>query len=462
MRLNRRQWMQAASAALASLTAGRSARAETPPSRLSPGRMMEDLDYLRTQWAPLDRSFSERQRQILDGVIAEAGSRVASLSVEDFALYVMRAAAIPRNGHTTALVGRLLGSLPIRTWWFADGLHIVSAQPQFPHVLGARVEKLGGMTPDEALAAVAPFISGTDQRIRYLSAAYLTSPAVLRRIGAVPDAAEIPVTLRLADGGLHRASLGAATAPDPGDGHDPVFSGWSALIPDDPDMPGRWPHVLDGIDTRSPVYAKPTDLSTTWMGSAGKVLYVRSNYLRSQGQDARYQGWVFGVLQGLVVPKQPQAVIVDLRLNNGGNFFDTLLFAQALPKLMPAGGRVFVLIGRATFSAALVTAAMLKGAGPDKVIFIGEPMGDNGHFWAEPGTKILPNSGITVFYSTRFEDYEHGCSDPGQCYWPTIAFGPRNISLAPDIAVDVSFSDYAAGRDPVLERALAMADRGAP
>jgi hypothetical protein len=113
-------------------------------------------------------------------------------------------------------------------------------------------------------------------------------------------------------------------------------------------------------------------------------------------------------VQRIVVPKRPLFFIVDLRSKGDGNFFDTDLFAQALPKLMPADGRIFVLTSRATYSATLANAAMIKGADPNIVTFIGEPMADNGQFRAEPGTKTLPNAGIAVRYSTEFEDCERG------------------------------------------------------
>src|SRR5262249_48953690 len=145
---------------------------------------------------------------------------------------------------------------------------------------------------------------------------------------------------------------------------------------------------------------------------------------------------------------------IDLRMNNGGDFLKTVLFAQAVPRLVPVRGRIFILIGRSTFSAALVTAAMLKGAGRERVTLIGEPMGDGGRFWAEGATVSLPNSHITVRYSTKFEDVEQGCEDPDTCFWGAVAFGPRGVSLDPEIRIDNSFADYAAGRDPVLETAL--------
>ena len=105
----------------------------------------------------------------------------------------------------------------------------------------------------------------------------------------------------------------------------------------------------------------------------------------------------------------------------------------------------------------LMTVKVPSGAGGDKVVFIGEPMGDAGQFWAEGRKLALPHSKIAVRYSDQFEDYEKGCTDTRNCYWATVAFGPRGISLAPDIAVDVTFADYAAGRDPVLAKALELA-----
>ncbi|RJT34262.1 peptidase S41 [Mesorhizobium waimense] len=345
MSLNRRHLLHAASTALACAAIPRWARAETTepaaPIQLTPAQMREDLAYLRAQWAPLDQSFSEQQRKACDEAIADATTNAATSSTADFALDVMRAVAIPRNGHTVAMVNRLLGNLPVRTWWFADGLYIISVQPQVPELLGARIEKLGSLAPQEALARVAPFISGTEQRVRYLSADYLTSPIVLRRIGAAPDASVIPLTLRLRSGGTSVVRLGPASEPDPGDPHDPAFNGgWTVLIPDGKAMPGRWLHVLDSVNQRPLTYAKATDVSTAWTGDDSKVLYIRSNYLRSQNQDPLDQKFLFGVLEKLVVPKRPQCVIVDLRFNNGGNFFDTILFAQALPKLMPGNGRM--------------------------------------------------------------------------------------------------------------------------
>ena len=83
--------------------------------------------------------------------------------------------------------------------------------------------------------------------------------------------------------------------------------------------------------------------------------------------------------------------------------------------------------------------------------------GDAGQFWSEGKYLDLPNSKIAVRHSPEFHDYETGCLELGKCYWATVAFGPRGISIAPETRVELSFKDYAAGRDPVLETVLKQA-----
>ncbi|WP_244642439.1 peptidase S41 [Phyllobacterium sp. 628] len=432
--------------------------AANQPPALTPAQMREDLTYLKTQWAPLDKSFSKEEHQAFDRVVDDAMAASGTLSTEEFTLEVMRAVAISRNGHTTAMVGTLLRDLPVRAWWFSDGLYIIKTDPQFANLLGARIDKLGALTPKEALRRVAPFISGTDQRIRYLSATFLTSPDVLKRTGAVADSSSIPLTLQLRDGSSQVAELKPATTRDPGDEHKPATRGYSVLIPDDNGLPGRWPHVLDKAEERSPIYSKRIDVTTSMIGQDKQVLYIRANSMTSLDETSLHWKYAKILNTSIVPPSRPKFVIFDLRLNNGGDFFNTILFSQALPKLLPPGGHIFVLVSRSTFSAAIVTTAMLKANGQDKVTLIGETMGDNGQFWAEGDALQMPNSHIGLEYATQFEDYEKGCTNPDKCYWATVAFGPRNLtSLAPDIKVDVAFSDYAAGRDPVLEKALSLA-----
>lgn len=420
---------------------------------LTPDQIRSDLSFLKYQWAPHEGSLTPSQHIAFDAIVDKAISSSKNASSEDLVFDVMKAVAVSHNGHTAPMVGYVFDTLPIKAWWFADGLYVTSAAPGFENLIGAKIIKFGNLTDIESLKYVSPYISGTPQRIRYLSSSYLTSKMVLEKIGVVGKEGGMPLTLHMNDGSTKVVNL-TTTKPDPSDVREPVMRGWGPLVPDNKDQPARWAHILDGVKSISPGYGKPAPVTISWIGDGEKVLYVRSNTLKSKGKDSIADELMFGVIQKEVVTKKPKSVVIDLRLNNGGNYFETMLFAQTLPKLIPEDGHIFVLVSRATFSAAIVTATTLKRYGGKKVTIMGEPMGDNDRFWAEPNLITLPNSKIPVLYSTKLEDFAKGCADDKDCYWPSIVYSQGAISTSPEIKIDVSFKDYAAGHDLVLEEAL--------
>ena len=421
-----------------------------PPS-LTAAQMRDDLSFLRDTWAPLNRSFSVEQRRAFDDIIAETGREADKLTPAEFGFAISRALAVSRNGHTEASFGAFCHFLPIRLWWFADGLYIVKTHPQFSDLLGARVEAIGQITPGEALTRAAPFMSGTDEFIKVRSATSLTCLELLHQLGATSSIERVKLKVRLSGGKQRVIPLGPQPSNDP----DPSSELFSPLIPSDPDLPGRWLQVLDKAVKRPLAYQRPTDLSYEWLRAEPGILYMRSNRIFGTDQN-RYELMVklIGLLQNEVAPRRPRFVIVDLRLNLGGDFFNTITFAQALPKLIPPDGRVFVLVGPSTFSAALETAAMLKVIGGDQVTLAGEPMGDHSAFWSDGQSIKLPNSGIFVNPAKWMWDWSEGCQDPARCYWADIVFGSKNVPLEPQLRINTTFADYSQGNDPVLDAVL--------
>ena len=216
--------------------------------------------------------------------------------------------------------------------------------------------------------------------------------------------------------------------------------------------------MLDGLEARPAIYQAETDLQADWLQTDPGILYLRSNRIFGTRQN-RYglMEKLVNVLHEEIAPKRPFAVIVDLRLNTGGDFFNTIAFSQALPGLLPTQGRVYVLVGPVTFSAALVTAAMLRQNGGERVVLVGERMGDDPVFWSEGVPFELPQSHIRISPASSQWNLRDGCQDVSRCYFAGALLGPRGVSLEPDVPVATSFADYAAGKDPVLDAALQRA-----
>jgi C-terminal processing protease CtpA/Prc len=141
----------------------------------------------------------------------------------------------------------------------------------------------------------------------------------------------------------------------------------------------------------------------------------------------------------MFMDKNPvERIVIDLRLNGGGNstILDTFIKALSRRRDVNQTGRLFALIGRGTFSSACLNALRLKRE--TKAILVGEPTGQRPNSYGEVKSMTLPYSKLRVQYSTR--------------YFKTVEGDPP--ALAPDIQVELSSSDYVSGRDPVLERAL--------
>jgi hypothetical protein len=411
--------------------------------------MREDLTSLIDVWSHTDRSLTPEHRMSFEAAVADISRRANGLSPSQFALEVSRAVAIARNGHSQAQIERRLHFLPIGFAWFADGLFVVRSDNAHADLLGSKVSRFGALSVEQASSRAGRLISGNDAWVRQQSAVWLSSLEVLAFIGASKHAASASLTLESAVGQRRRVSLEAALAPDPS-----PAPAWMGVVPAPTGTPGRWSHVLDGVQDRPAVYRDVTNLAREWWRN-DQVFYLRSNYIYGNATN-RYELFdkLIGVLQVEVAERHPRIAIIDLRLNHGGDFFNTVSFANALPKLMPPDGRIFVLVGPDTFSAAIATAAMIKSAGGNRVAFVGETLGDDAEFWSEGPPVTLPHSGIVITSGTRKHNWASSCAGSADCYWGNVAFGPEKISLAPDIRIAVKFSEYAAGRDPVLQAAL--------
>jgi hypothetical protein len=153
----------------------------------------------------------------------------------------------------------------------------------------------------------------------------------------------------------------------------------------------------------------------------------------------------------------PCNVILDLRFNGGGDYTKAARFASHLPDFLPPRGRIYILTGPQTFSAAITTTAFVKQAAGSRAVILGEPVGDRLSFYGEGNAGCLPHENLCVHYATGMHDYAHRCDDWDKCFWLNWFFPVQVASLAPDETIKMTFADYMARRDPVFERAVALA-----
>lgn len=401
--------------------------AERPAPRDQAEANRQDVDDLATL-LDYDRSFSPAQRKAFQQGIEELRPRAGSLEPAAFDLAVAKLVALSGNGHSGArLYARLdrYGLAPVRLAWFEEGLFVIAATDSVPDALARKVTAIDGHPVEEAFAAVRPYLSGTDEHARIDAMRFFfICPAFLHAVW--PDADAQSLTLTLDDG-------------------DQRFS---AETPETAE-PLRW---LPAAEAFSHLYGGQTaELYTRPFGHEG--VYVRMNKVWS-GDSTPLQAQLAAVAAA-TPPGGWRWMVLDLRFNSGGDYTRTLDFTKRLPDLLAKDGKLWLLTGNDTFSAAIVTLARAKYFVGDRAHIVGEKVGDHDAFWGETGKPfVLRNSGLGINYATGLHDWVHGCGDPRKCFWLNFIFGVAAGDLSPERQVKWRFSDFIEGRDTVIDTVL--------
>jgi hypothetical protein len=396
--------------------------APTPvPAATRDGRWQQAVEYLGSQLPALHvEPYFKTDEAAIQASVRDLASRVPELSDEAIVVGLMRIVASLGDGHTRAFPEAEPVSyrrLPLELMWLDDGLIVTAADAAYAEALGTKVVAIGGRPVDAVDAAVAPLIAAdNDMERRNGTPRYIVMPSVLYGLGLIPDPAGAPFTFETQDG--RRFDRELRPARDPG---APLVSVYEHL---------GIPTPLSEQDRRANYWYRHLP--------DADAVYVQYNVC-AEAEGRPFAAFV-DELFALVDREQVERLILDVRFNGGGNeavlspFIDAV---KARPQLN-APGRLFVIIGRGTYSSALQNAITLHQE--TAATLVGEPTGGKPNHYGEVRRFRLPNAGLLVQYSTRYwRNYPEG--DP-----PT---------LAPDRYAAATHAALLAGRDPALEAALA-------
>jgi hypothetical protein len=399
----------------------------------------QDLDVVLTRFLPYDRSFSDAARAELRQRIQRLRDSVARRSDAEMMVELARAVALSGNAHTRLYLVRNrteVRRLPIRVWWFRDGLYVVRATAEHKELLGCRVEAIGGMKADAVAEKVRGIKSGNASWQRYMSSYMLTSAEILAGSGVVDQAEKITFELRCSGKKMKRA-----LAPLPLQKSSAAVEAWWDLSPS-AKRNASTPLSALAAD-RAPLYLRKPDVHY-WFEHLPQRGLLYFQYNRSEGMKDGPSLADFGrELLEAAGRSGVEALVVDLRFNTGGNLDLATPMMKSLQEKL-AGKKVFVITGRSTFSAGISHVAQWKQWGAK---IVGEPVGDELDMWAEGGNVELPNSKLTVHYSNGFHGYSKRDYPERKPYFLDLDVD----TLEPDVRVELTWDDYRSGRDPAME-----------
>ena len=412
-----------------------------------------DLAAFRRDFFARDNSYSAEHRAQASDRLAKLEAQVSTVTAAQFELELARIVALADNGHTNSPAGfrsRRYARVPVRFVPFGDQFYVLRADTAHADLLGARLLSIDGKSLQELRAVAHTLWGGTPSwRDRFV-------PFVLES----PDQMQVLGLGTRADGATYRLELRTGRTverrlvADPPNANREFWGSIRWLYPDPlDDDRGAWKMLASR--ERTPWAFR--DPATTFririaMELDAMVVQLRANR-DGPGQliSAFLDSTVVEILRN-----GPQHLILDMRLNGGGDLNNTREFVKKLPTLVP--GRVFVLTSPWTFSAAISTVGYLKQAGGNRVTIVGEMVGDRLEFWAEGSLARFPYSGAAASFSTERHDYRNGCKAFKDCHGSVVRHPISVPSLAPDIEAPLTIEAFIAGRDPGME-AIAVAIR---
>jgi hypothetical protein len=415
---------------------------------LTPAQWREDLEHLRIEapkvHANLFHTLSEAE---WNGRIDRIEARLGELSATEIVGEIARLVAAVGDGHSELYIGPWADEigflqLPIRFYRFDDGIRVQAVRDEHAGWLGARLDAVGGVPVEAAVARLAPFLARDNAHYldTYAVVQTLNNLGALRLAGLAPEEGhDATYGLVLADGTEVEARL-AGEPPTPG------LARWG-LEPGRDEMGEGWSYALSEERRRAHPRLRHDGVAFEIDGPGGDagpgtvrvdldLIRDRDDRTLAELGEELERRLREGLADGSV-----DRLIVDLRDNGGGNNRLDLPLVHAVLRNpgIDRPDRLFVLISRHTFSAAshLVTAFETH----TNATFVGEPTGASPNHYGDADPVELPNSGLRPVFS--------------HFYWQNGLPWDRREWTAPDLVALVGWDDYIAGRDsglPVIER----------
>jgi hypothetical protein len=431
-----------------------SATSDVERAQLTPALMREDVAAFRAEFLGRDRSYAEPARAQAEARLRQLEMNLDRVTPLGFELALAQIVALADNAHTIVpppVRARRYNRVPVRMATFGDEFRVLRASEANADLLGARLVNIDGHAVTELRDSSRTLVGGPPHRRDRFASVLLESPEQLHAMRLARDATGATYVFQTLDGRTVSRRLMGESPTSVGSRAVATRTLFPAAASDDE---RGWRTLLDV--SKAPWSLAEPDVRFRWRDAPeldGMVIELRQ-IIDAPGQPI---GEFLAEMTRTVASRKPRNLVIDLRVNGGGNLNTARDFMKSVPGLVP--GRIFALTSPWTFSAAISSLGYLEQAAPDRVTIVGEEVGDRLEFWAEGRPTTLPRSGVMVAFSTQRHDYTNACRAFADCHPPVVRNSIAVPSLAPDIRAPWTIEAYRAGRDPAIEAVVAELKR---
>lgn len=416
--------------------------------------LVNDADYLNqihqynrtakdrvSKWQADVAFYSERMKQFhfnlfsnisekeWDAKVAKLNNEIETLNNEEIIVRLMKLTAMVGDGHTT-IVPPISEKFnfkmsPFLTYVFDDGVYILETQKDYEHLLGSKLIAVNNMPIDDVLKKIQAIVpSDNEFSNKWLQPLVLNIPQLLYGLNIIDKNTEYTISYTK-DGKQSKTNIKCET---------PLTG----------DFLESWIYGFHNLEGWSKVKQSKIPLSQTnrekpyWFEYLKGHQMVIFHYNQVQTDENENETAFIKRLNDFITNNPVKALVVDLRYNEGGDntIYRPILNGIISNEKVNQKDKLYVLIGRRTFSAGMCFATELEKS--TNAIYIGEPTGSSPNFVGESGGVFqLPYSGIYA--------------NASNLYWQnSFAFDNRKF-ISPDIYVEQIFKNYIDGKDNALD-----------
>jgi tetratricopeptide (TPR) repeat protein len=334
------------------------------------------------------------------------------LSDDEIIVELAKIIALLNEGHSL-LNPFVLSAFPLKIYWFKDGMYIADAIEKYQSAKGMRLIAINETPLKKLLQKITPLVSADNNMgVKERLPLYMITSEFLHGLHII--GAGYKATFILEDDKGKRHNLVVDTI---------AFTQYQ-----------KWENSLS--PNSNLLYL--SNKKNQW------VTYLPESQIVYFGYNAVYPDFnpnpdsiVLNQLSYILETKKINKLIIDLRNNSGGNLYSSLPFLNFISNNTDINqkGKLFVIIGRKTFSAASFVTTSLELR--TNAIFIGEPTSARPNHYGNYKEVILPQTKLSILISSK--------------YWLNTFTSDKRVWTQPDIVIEPSFANYKGNKDAALD-----------
>lgn len=385
-----------------------------------------DLDFFRSELAQRHYNlFANLSRDTFNQEVKKLKAEIDQLTDVEIALRLQQIVCKAKDSHSRVGFSKLTVAAPVypifNAYWYEDGIFIQATTKDYKHILAKRILAINDLPIETVVERLQTLFVVDNEAMTKKNVPWMLNSAAILSFLDITDGDKAKFTLADVEGKKEEVVLPAIEWKYDQEKlafleQDSVAFTlkklpswfWKAYFPDDKIMFVQY-NRCDGKEVRKKYY-KDTKADYPSFKEFAKTLIKE---LKQNDVDK---------------------LVFDMRFNGGGSSRQGTELIEDIAKLDLNGKqKIYVLIGRQTFSSAILNTLDFKRE--TDAILLGEPTGGMPNHLGEVRSFVLPNNKLKIRYSTKyFKKVEEAVS-----------------TIVPDVEVKNYFNHYRTGVDPVWE-----------